>query len=42
VRLPPILIRVRHEVAQFECIQVVTLNTRYVPTGPYVGVLPLR
>ncbi len=24
------------------CIQLVTLNTRHVPAGPYVGVLPLR
>jgi len=33
-------VRVRHDVAQFECIQAVALNTRYVPTEPYAGVLP--
>jgi hypothetical protein len=33
---------VRHDVAQFECTQVVTWSTRHVPAGPYAGVLPSR
>jgi len=33
---------VRHEVAQLSVFQVITWNTRYVPTGPYAGVLLLR
>ncbi len=35
-------VMVRHEVAQFECTQVVIWSTRYVPAGPYAGVLPSR
>ena len=35
-------VSVRHDVAQFECTQVVIWSTRYVPAGPYAGVLPSR
>ncbi len=36
---------VRHDVAQFECINRWLYHlesTRHVPAGPYAGVLPLR
>jgi len=35
-------VMVRHDVAQFECTQAVIWSTRYVPAGPYAGVLPSR
>ena len=37
-----LVVRVRHDVAWFACIHVLTCSTRYVPTGPYAGMLPLR